>query len=119
MVKIAKNANPFTVVAAAQTYFDDYYQAPKSHKPHAPSSRQTQSSRSNASNITKNKEIAKPITPPSESVFDEDRMKETKTGKDYAYHKEKMMLCKQEEKGVPLSAEEGDWLNDTNEESDE
>ncbi|GKD74778.1 hypothetical protein Tco_1333060 [Tanacetum coccineum] len=70
--KIAKNANPFTVVAAAQTYFDDYYQAPKSHKPHAPSSRQTQSSRSNASNITNNKEIAKPITPLSESVSDED-----------------------------------------------
>ncbi|GJW86091.1 reverse transcriptase domain-containing protein [Tanacetum coccineum] len=39
--------------------------------------------------------------------------------KDYAYHKEKMMLCKQEEKGVPLSADQGDWLNGTDEESDE
>ncbi|GJT17191.1 hypothetical protein Tco_0875897 [Tanacetum coccineum] len=36
--------------------------------------------------------------------------------KDYAYHKEKMMLCKQEEKGVPLSVEQGDWLADTDDE---
>ncbi|GJX97796.1 putative reverse transcriptase domain-containing protein, partial [Tanacetum coccineum] len=27
--------------------------------------------------------------------------------KDYAYHKEKIILCKQEEKGVPLSADQG------------
>ncbi|GKE83559.1 hypothetical protein Tco_1557301 [Tanacetum coccineum] len=33
---------------------------------------------------------------------------------DYSYHKEKMMMCKQEEKGVPLSAEQSDWLHDTN-----
>ncbi|GJW46996.1 retrovirus-related pol polyprotein from transposon TNT 1-94 [Tanacetum coccineum] len=42
-----------------------------------------------------------------------------KLAKDYAYHKEKMMMCKQEEKGVPLSAEQGDWLNDTDDEPDE
>ncbi|GKE52927.1 hypothetical protein Tco_1488083, partial [Tanacetum coccineum] len=39
--------------------------------------------------------------------------------KDYAYHKEKMLLCKQAEKGVPLSANQGDWLDDTDEEPDE
>ncbi|GKA47044.1 hypothetical protein Tco_0739927 [Tanacetum coccineum] len=39
--------------------------------------------------------------------------------KDYSYHKEKIMLCKQEEKGVPLSAEQSDWLHDTDEEPDE
>ncbi|GJY13653.1 hypothetical protein Tco_0382962 [Tanacetum coccineum] len=32
--------------------------------------------------------------------------------KDYACHKEKMMLCKQEEKGVPLSVDLGDWLDE-------
>ncbi|GKC34820.1 putative ribonuclease H-like domain-containing protein, partial [Tanacetum coccineum] len=42
-----------------------------------------------------------------------------KRAKDYAYHKEKMMLCKQEEKGVPLSAEQDEWLYDTDEEPDE
>ncbi|GJU40161.1 hypothetical protein Tco_1193118 [Tanacetum coccineum] len=38
--------------------------------------------------------------------------------KDYAYHKEKMLLCKQAEKGVALSADQGDWLDDTDEEPD-
>ncbi|GJV53268.1 retrovirus-related pol polyprotein from transposon TNT 1-94 [Tanacetum coccineum] len=42
-----------------------------------------------------------------------------KWAKDYAYHKEKMLLCKQAEKGVPLRAEQGDWLDDTNEEPGE
>nr|GFB84558.1 hypothetical protein [Tanacetum cinerariifolium] len=36
--------------------------------------------------------------------------------KDFAYHKEKMLLCKQAEKGVSLQAEQSDWLADTNEE---
>nr|GEX62710.1 hypothetical protein [Tanacetum cinerariifolium] len=39
--------------------------------------------------------------------------------KDSAYHKEKMLLCKQAAKGVPLQAEQSDWLVDTNEEIDE
>ncbi|GKB79448.1 hypothetical protein Tco_0946343 [Tanacetum coccineum] len=38
--------------------------------------------------------------------------------KDYMYHKEKM-LYKQAEKGVPLQAEQADWLEDTDEEIDE
>nr|GEU46075.1 integrase, catalytic region, zinc finger, CCHC-type, peptidase aspartic, catalytic [Tanacetum cinerariifolium] len=39
--------------------------------------------------------------------------------KDSAYHKEKMLLWKQAEKGVPLQAEQYDWQADTNEEIDE
>nr|GFC63256.1 hypothetical protein [Tanacetum cinerariifolium] len=39
--------------------------------------------------------------------------------KDFAYHKEKMLLCKQAEQGVPLQAEQYDWLADTDEEVDE
>nr|GEZ18870.1 hypothetical protein [Tanacetum cinerariifolium] len=39
--------------------------------------------------------------------------------KDSAYHKEKMLLCKQDEKGVPLQAEQYNWLADTDEEIDE
>nr|GEX35337.1 hypothetical protein [Tanacetum cinerariifolium] len=38
--------------------------------------------------------------------------------KDFAYHKEKMLLCKQDEQGVPLQAEQYDWLADTDEEID-
>nr|GEU40873.1 putative reverse transcriptase domain-containing protein [Tanacetum cinerariifolium] len=39
--------------------------------------------------------------------------------KDYSYHKVKIMLCKQEEKGMPLSVEQSNWLQDTDEEPDE
>ncbi|GJS76568.1 retrovirus-related pol polyprotein from transposon TNT 1-94 [Tanacetum coccineum] len=39
--------------------------------------------------------------------------------KDYSYHKEKMMMCKQAEHGVPLQAEQADWLADMDEEIDE
>ncbi|GJY70718.1 hypothetical protein Tco_0474421, partial [Tanacetum coccineum] len=109
-------------------------------------------------------EIAKPITPPSESASKEDSDPEqaqrdtdmqknlaliakykndNQTGqfgkqrtvtvvgaretvecmkpkrvKDYTYQKEKMLLCKQAEKGVSLQAEQADWLEDTNEEID-
>nr|GEX86161.1 putative RNA-directed DNA polymerase [Tanacetum cinerariifolium] len=35
--------------------------------------------------------------------------------KDFAYHKEKMLVCKQAEQGVPLQAEQYDWLADTDE----
>nr|GEW94518.1 hypothetical protein [Tanacetum cinerariifolium] len=39
--------------------------------------------------------------------------------KDYSYHKEKMLLCKKDKKGVPLQAEQVDWIADTDEEIDE
>ncbi|GJW51784.1 hypothetical protein Tco_0093135 [Tanacetum coccineum] len=38
--------------------------------------------------------------------------------KDSTYHKEKMLLYKQDEKGVPLQVEQADWLEDTDEEID-
>ncbi|GJT11199.1 hypothetical protein Tco_0858241 [Tanacetum coccineum] len=36
--------------------------------------------------------------------------------KDSTYYKENMLLCKQAEKGIPLQAEQSDWLADTDEE---
>ncbi|GJZ89872.1 retrovirus-related pol polyprotein from transposon TNT 1-94, partial [Tanacetum coccineum] len=215
--RIAKNANPLVLVAAAQQYPNPYYQAPKSHKPYAPSSKQASSTRSNASIKFKGKEIAKPITPPSESASEEDsdpeqaqrdkdmqknlaliakyfkkiykptnnnlrtssnsrnknvdttlrykndnqtgqfgnqrtvtvagaretvgsqvvqqtgiqcfnckefghfakECRKPKRVKDSTYHKEKILLCKQAEKGVPLQAEQADWLENTDEEIDE
>nr|GEW44205.1 hypothetical protein [Tanacetum cinerariifolium] len=39
--------------------------------------------------------------------------------KDSAYHKEKMLMCKQAEQGVSLQAEQYDWLADTVKEVDE
>nr|GEV40459.1 retrovirus-related Pol polyprotein from transposon TNT 1-94 [Tanacetum cinerariifolium] len=37
--------------------------------------------------------------------------------KDAAYHKEKMLLCKQEEARIQLNAEQADWRDDTDDES--
>ncbi|GJY81735.1 gag-pol polyprotein [Tanacetum coccineum] len=39
--------------------------------------------------------------------------------KDAAYHKEKMLLCKQEEARVLLNAEQADWKDDTDDESED
>nr|GFC31206.1 hypothetical protein [Tanacetum cinerariifolium] len=42
-----------------------------------------------------------------------------KRAKDAAYHREKMFLCKQEEAGIQLNAEQADWRDDTDDESDD
>nr|GEU69669.1 retrovirus-related Pol polyprotein from transposon TNT 1-94 [Tanacetum cinerariifolium] len=42
-----------------------------------------------------------------------------KWAKDAAYHKEKMLLCKQEEAGFQLNAEQADWKDDTDDESED
>nr|GFB89340.1 hypothetical protein [Tanacetum cinerariifolium] len=93
--RIAKNANLLALVAAAQHYPDPYYQAPKSHKSFTPPPKQSSSTRSHAS------------------------IKKPKRLKDYTYHKKKMFMCKQAEKGVPLQVEQVDWLEDTDKEIDE
>ncbi|GJS81822.1 hypothetical protein Tco_0748363 [Tanacetum coccineum] len=191
--RIAKSANPLALLTAAQPYSDNYYQAPKPQRTNATSS----STRPSASTRHKGKEIAKPVTPQSESVSEEDsdpeqaqrdkdmqknlallakyfkrlykptnnnlrtssnsrnktedttprynndnqsgqfgnqstmivdwsretvgsqECRKPKRVKDYSYHKEKMMMCKQAEQGVPLQAEQADWLADTDEEIDE
>nr|GEX98739.1 hypothetical protein [Tanacetum cinerariifolium] len=42
-----------------------------------------------------------------------------KQAKDAAYHKEKMLLCKQEEAGFQLNAEQADWKDDTDDEPED
>nr|GEY80876.1 hypothetical protein [Tanacetum cinerariifolium] len=42
-----------------------------------------------------------------------------KRAKDSAYHQEKMLLCKQEEAGIQLNAEQADWRDDTDDKSDD
>ncbi|GKE32423.1 retrovirus-related pol polyprotein from transposon TNT 1-94, partial [Tanacetum coccineum] len=66
--RIAISANPLALLAAAQPYSDNYYQAPKPQRSNATSS----STRPSASTRHKGKEVAKPITPQSESVSEED-----------------------------------------------
>nr|GEV42235.1 retrovirus-related Pol polyprotein from transposon TNT 1-94 [Tanacetum cinerariifolium] len=182
--KLAKNANPLALVATAQADRDPYYQTSRSHRSSAPSSKPSIPSRSHTSTRHKGKEIAKPITPPSEIASEEDNdleqaqrdkdmqknltliakyfkkiykptnnnlrtslnsknknvdttprfkndsqsgqfgnqrteCRKPKRIKDSAYHKEKMLLRKQAEQGVPLQAEQYDWLADTDEEVDQ
>nr|GEY72776.1 hypothetical protein [Tanacetum cinerariifolium] len=42
-----------------------------------------------------------------------------KRAKEAAYHREKMLFCKQEEAGIQLNAEQADWKDDTDDESDD
>ncbi|GJS05920.1 hypothetical protein Tco_0362716, partial [Tanacetum coccineum] len=149
--KIAKNANPLSLVVAAQQYPNTYNQAPKPQRSYALPAKTSPSTRSHATTRHKGKEISKPTTPPSESASEEDSDLQTinnnlrtslnsrnknvdttpryvnknqtgqkpKRAKDYTYHKEKILLCKQADKGVSLQAEQADWLEDTDEEIDE
>ncbi|GJZ42896.1 retrovirus-related pol polyprotein from transposon TNT 1-94 [Tanacetum coccineum] len=66
--RIAKSANPLALIATAQPYSDNYYQAPKPQRSNATSS----STRPSATTRHKGKEIANPVTPQSESVSEED-----------------------------------------------
>nr|GEV05960.1 hypothetical protein [Tanacetum cinerariifolium] len=86
--RIAKTANPLALVATAQPHQDPYYQTSKSQKSYA--------------------SISKASLP----------TRKPKRVKESVYYKEKMLLCKQAEKGVPLQAKQSDWLADTDEEID-
>ncbi|GJV97838.1 retrotransposon protein, putative, ty1-copia subclass [Tanacetum coccineum] len=70
--RIAKNAYPLALVATAQPHQDPYYQTSKSHKSYAPTSKTSLTTISHATTRHKVKEIAKPITPSSESASKED-----------------------------------------------
>nr|GEX09481.1 hypothetical protein [Tanacetum cinerariifolium] len=131
--RLVRNANPLALVATAQANQDPYYQTSRSHRSQAPSSKPLIPTRSHTTTRHKGKEIAKPITPPSEIASEEDidpeqsqRDKDMqknlaliakefrhfakecikpKRVKDSSYHKEKMLLCKLAEQGVLLQAE--------------
>nr|GFA25564.1 hypothetical protein [Tanacetum cinerariifolium] len=70
--KLARNANLLALVATAQASQDPYYQTPRSHISSAPSPKPLIPSRSQTTTRHKGKEIAKPITPPSETASEED-----------------------------------------------
>ncbi|GJY98393.1 integrase, catalytic region, zinc finger, CCHC-type containing protein, partial [Tanacetum coccineum] len=189
--RLARSANPLALLAAAQPYSDNYYQAPKPQRSNAPhtcnllSTRQTRSRQARRDKICKELwhsllSISRSCTNHQHQSFEllqtqgnktEDttprynndnqsgqfgnqrtmtvagaretvgspvvqqngiqcfnckgfghyarECRKPKRVKDYAYHKEKMMMCKQAEQGVPLQAEQADWLEDTDEEIDE
>nr|GEZ02077.1 retrovirus-related Pol polyprotein from transposon TNT 1-94 [Tanacetum cinerariifolium] len=127
--KIARTANPLVVFAQQQPVYH-----PQNHPTHYTQNSSTRSQQATASN--KGKAIVnspQPIYDQEPSIVAEDDkmskdkeidkfialislskgMSETKTGKDAAYHREKMLLCKQEEDGIQLNAEQSDWRDDT------
>ncbi|GJX02530.1 gag-pol polyprotein [Tanacetum coccineum] len=176
--RIAKSANPLALIAAAQPYSDNYYQAPKPQRSNDPEQAQRDKEmQKNLALLAKYfKKLYKPTnnnlrtssnsrnktedTTPRYNNDNQSRQfrnqrtmtvvgaretvgsqvvqqtgiqcfnckgyghyakecRKPKRVKDYAYHKEKMMMCKQAEQGVPLQAEQADWLEDTDEEIDE
>nr|GEV76402.1 hypothetical protein [Tanacetum cinerariifolium] len=68
------------------------------------------------SSNSKNKNVD---TTPQEFGHFAKECRKSKRVKDFAYHNEKMLLCKQAEQGVPLQAKQYDWLADTDEKVDE
>nr|GEX96915.1 hypothetical protein [Tanacetum cinerariifolium] len=70
--RLARNANLLALIAIAQSNQDPYYQTSRSYKSQAPSSKPSIPSRSHTTTRYKGKEIAKPITPPSETASEED-----------------------------------------------
>nr|GEU72295.1 retrotransposon protein, putative, Ty1-copia subclass [Tanacetum cinerariifolium] len=78
--KLARNTNPLTLVATAQASQDPFYQSSRSHRSQAPSPKPSIPSKSYTSTRHKGKEIAKPITSPSEIASKEDNDPEQAQG---------------------------------------
>nr|GFB65692.1 hypothetical protein [Tanacetum cinerariifolium] len=143
--KLARNANPLALVATAQASQDQYYQTSRSqtttrHKgkeiaklitPPSKTASEVDSNPEQAqrdNDMQKNlaliakyfKKIYKPTNNNLRTSSNSKNKNEDTTPrvKDSVYHKEKMLLCKQAEQGVPLQAEQYDWLADTDEEVD-
>nr|GEZ35620.1 hypothetical protein [Tanacetum cinerariifolium] len=140
--KLARNANPLALVATAQASQDQYYQTSRDKdvqknsaliakyfkKIYKPTNNNLRTS-SNSKNINvdmtlryKNDDHSRQFRTQRTVNIAGPREKECrkpKRVKDSAYHKEKMLLCKQAEQGVPLQAEQYDWLANTDEEVDE
>ncbi|GKC72760.1 hypothetical protein Tco_1118643, partial [Tanacetum coccineum] len=118
--RIAKNANPLAVIAKPIT--------PQSESASKEDSdpEQAQRDKDMQKNLALIAKYFKKIYKPTNNNFrtsSNSRNKNVDTSlrkpnrvKDYTYHKKKMLFCKQAKKGVPLQAEQADWLEDTDEE---
>nr|GFD19658.1 hypothetical protein [Tanacetum cinerariifolium] len=118
--KIARVANPLALVAQQQPVY--HPQTHPSHYNQNSSTRLQQVATRNRGKAIVNS--PQPIYDQEPSMVDDDdetsKDKEIdKLAKDAAYHREKMLLCKQEEAGIQLNAEHVDWKDDTDDESDD
>nr|GFA81062.1 hypothetical protein [Tanacetum cinerariifolium] len=106
--KIARVANPLTLVAQQQPVY-----LPQTHPTHY---KQNSSTRSQQA-ATRNR--GKAIINSPQQIYDQEPSMKPKRAKDAPYHREKMLLCKLEEARIQLNAEQADWKDDTDDESDD
>nr|GFA13851.1 hypothetical protein [Tanacetum cinerariifolium] len=123
--KLARNANLLALVAPAQASQDPFYQSSRSHSDPEQAQRDKDMQKNLALIAKYFKKIYKPTNNKlrTSSNYKNKNVDTTprkpKRVKDSAYHKEKMLLCKQAEQGVLLQAGHYDWLANMDEEVDE
>nr|GFC93919.1 hypothetical protein [Tanacetum cinerariifolium] len=114
--RIARVANPLVLVAQQQPIYH-----PQNHPTHYTQNSLTRSQQA----ATRNR--GKAIFNSPQPIYDQEPFmvaeddethvardcQKPKRAKDTAYHKEKMLLYKQEEAGIQLNAEQADWRDDT------
>nr|GFD19265.1 hypothetical protein [Tanacetum cinerariifolium] len=101
-------ANPLALVAQQQPVY--HSQTHPTHYNKNSSTRTQQAATRNS---------GKAIVKSPQPIYDQEPSMKPKRAKDAAYHREKMLLCKQEEAGIQLNAEQANWKNDTDDESDD
>nr|GFA17568.1 hypothetical protein [Tanacetum cinerariifolium] len=125
--RIAHTANPLALVAQQQSAYH-----PQNHPTHYTQNSLTRSQQA----ATRNKGKAIVNSPPP--IYDQNLLwllkmmkcqrtrrhvarecQKPKRAKDAAYHRKKMLLCKQEEAGIQLNAEQANWRDDTDDESED
>nr|GFA11357.1 hypothetical protein [Tanacetum cinerariifolium] len=114
--KIARVANPLTLVAQQQPVY---------HSQHHPNQFTRNSLTRSQQAATRNRGKAivnspQPIYDQESHMVDEDdemhvarECQKPKRVKDATYHREKMLLCKQEEAVIQMNVEQADWRDDT------
>nr|GEX92641.1 hypothetical protein [Tanacetum cinerariifolium] len=126
--RLARTANPLALVSQQQPVYH-----PQNHLTHYTQNSLTRSQQAATRNRGKaiDKEIDKLVAlislsfnkiykPTNNNLRTVAReCQKPKRAKDAAYHKEKMLLCKQEEAGFQLNVEQADWRDDTNDEPDD
>nr|GFD34791.1 hypothetical protein [Tanacetum cinerariifolium] len=93
----ARVANPLTLVAQQQQVYH-----PQTH----PTPYNQHSSTRTYQATTRNR--GKAIVNSPQPIYDQEPSMKPKRAKDAAIHREKMLLCKQEEAGIQLNAEQTD-----------
>nr|GEZ94473.1 hypothetical protein [Tanacetum cinerariifolium] len=131
---IARVANPLALVVQQQPVYH-----PQTHHTHYNQNSSTRSQQ--AATRNKGKAIVnspQPIYDQEPSMVEDDdetskdkeidklmalislsECQKPKRAKDAAYHREKMLLCKQEEARIQLNVKQADWKDDTDDESDD